>query len=90
MGMYAFGRKASLKSLIFGLILLFFDVGVIIFVYGYISGISLGGEQFIITSEGLKGLIIAMLGIMAFGFVSGYEIGKYVEEVYVKRNEKQA
>lgn len=81
-------RKANLKNFIFGLIILFISVGLILFVYGYISGMASGGEEFIIKYEGLRGLIIAMLGILVFGFVAGYEIGKYVEEVYVKRNEK--
>ena len=82
-------RKANLKNLIFGLILLFFDVGVILYVLGYIRGVASDGERFIITYEGLRFFVIVMLVILVFGFCAGYEIGKYVEEVYVERNEKQ-
>jgi hypothetical protein len=82
--------KAGLKNLVFGLITLFLDVGMILFVYGYISGMASSGEQFIVTYEGLRGILIAMFGILVLGFGSGYEIGKYVyETVYIKkRNEK--
>jgi len=67
-------------SLILGLIALFLDVGVILFVYGYIAGMASAGNQFIVTYEGLRVLIIAMFGILALGFFSGYEVGKYIEK----------
>ncbi|MEM2741892.1 MAG: hypothetical protein QXG39_09105 [Candidatus Aenigmatarchaeota archaeon] len=50
---------------------------------GYISG-----GAVCCSYEGLRDLIAAMVGIMFFGFVVGYKIGKYVEEVYFKRKFK--
>lgn len=37
------------------------------------------GEQFIITYEVLKYLIISMFGILILGFLCGFEIGRYYE-----------
>jgi hypothetical protein len=90
MSKYVLVGKASLKNLVFGLVSLFLATGLILFLYGYISGMGSSGQQFIITYDALRSIVIVMFGILFLGFGGGYEIGKYVYETMYgeKRSEK--
>ena len=81
---YIFG-KASLKNLVLGMLLLLSTVGLILFVYGYLSGMASSGGDIILKRDGVSGLFAALLGILFLGVWGGYEIGRYVEMEFSKR-----
>jgi hypothetical protein len=80
---YIYG-KASLKNLIFGIILLMFIFGVLLFVYGYVSGFTYG-EDIIVKREGWNGLFIAIFCMILLTLWSGFEIRRYAEMEFSKR-----
>jgi hypothetical protein len=84
---YIFG-KAGLKNLIYGIIFLFIAVVLIVWVYSYLNGMvsTLGAEEYItMKPEGVIGLFYFGFGILFFGSMGGYEIGRYVEMEFSKR-----
>jgi hypothetical protein len=88
---YVFG-KASLKNLIWGIICLFIAVVLIVWVYSYLNGMvsTLGAEEYLtMKPKGVIGLLYFGFGILFFGLLGGYEIGRYVEMEFSKRRLSQ-
>jgi len=88
---YVFG-KASLKNLIWGIISLFIAVVLIVWLYSYLNGMvsTLGAEEHLtMKPEGIIGLLYFGFGILFFGLLGGYEIGRYVEMEFSKRRLSQ-
>lgn len=67
------------------MLLLLLTVGLILFVYGYLSGMASSEGDIILKRDGISGLFTALLGILFLGVWSGYEIGRYVEMEFSKR-----
>ena len=84
---YVFG-KASLRNLIWGIICLFIAIVLIVWVYSYLNGMvsTLGAEEYLtMKPEGVIGLLYFGFGILFFGLLGGYEIGRYAEMEFSKR-----
>ena len=82
--------EAGIWNLLFGLICFFIAVGLVIFGYGELSGIA-AGEQVIfnMTAEIFSSTILTIfLGILLFGILGGYEIGRYIQTIFTKRRRK--
>jgi hypothetical protein len=77
--------RATTTELILGLIYVFIAVGVIIFAYGYISGMVSEGEGIIVKREGIAVLFICISLILLLGLLGGIEIGRYVQTQLAKR-----
>jgi len=81
---YVYG-EASTKNLIFGLICVFIAIVLVIWVYTYVSGMASGGEDIVMKHEGIIGLLYYGFGVLFFGLIGGFEIGRYVQTEFTKR-----
>ena len=82
-----FYSEAGIWNLLFGLICFFIAVGLVIFGYSELGGIAAGEQVFFnMTAENFSSTLLAIfLGILLFGIIGGYEIGRYVQTIFNKR-----
>lgn len=86
---YVFG-EAGVNNLILGIFIMAMAVSVILFMYGYLSGMaSHENGQIVLATEGISGLPLIMLLVLVFGIISGYEIGRYVQTQFTKRRKER-
>jgi len=78
-------KEAGVRNLITGIISLFVAIVFIIWVYSYLTGMVSGGGDLIMKREGIIGLLYFGFGILFFGLLGGFEIGRYVEMEFSKR-----
>jgi len=60
-------------------------LSIVLFLYGYISGLARSGEDIIVKLEGWNGLFIGMFFLILLASWGGYEIGRYAEMEFSKR-----
>ena len=89
---YAFG-EARVRNLVFGIILVFGAIALVLFVYGALLGKFSGvdGAEVVITDpEGfVSGLVAILLLILFLGVGGGFEIGRYVQTEFTKRRKER-
>lgn len=76
--------KVRTMDLILGLISVFIAIGLIIWVYTYVSGMASGGEDIVMKHEGIIGFLYYGFGVLFFGLLGGFEIGRYVQAQFTK------
>ena len=86
---YIYG-EAGISDLVLGLISIFMALGTIIFAYGGMLGKQSGDQiVFDMTLEKFSSTILTIwLGILFFGIIGGFEIGKYIQTEFNKRKRK--
>ena len=79
--------EAGVRNLVFGMILVFIAVGLILFGYGGLSGKPSGDQiVFDMTLEQFTSTMLAIwFAILFFGVLGGFEIGRYVQTEFTKR-----
>lgn len=87
MGRNVFG-EVRVRNLIWGLILIFIAVALIVLVYSYFSGMTSGGGDIVLKREGISGLSMVMFAILLFGLLGGFEIGRYVQTESIRRRKE--
>lgn len=85
---YVFG-EAGVSNLLLGVILIVVALGLILYGYGYLSGMASGEGNIVLTTEGISGLPLAMFLLLVLGIVGGYEIGRYVQTQFTKRRKRE-
>lgn len=81
--------KTSLKNLILGIVCVFLAVIVILFSYGYVSGLVSEGGDIIIKREGISSMFEVIGVILLLGLAGGFEIGRYAEMEFNKRKSEK-
>ena len=80
--------EAGVRHLVSGIIGIFSIVILIIFAYGYISGMASTGDIGI-KREGINALFVIMFLVLLIGVASGFEIGRYVQTEFTKRRRQR-
>lgn len=58
----------------------------IVYLYAYVSGLEVNGDRIILRD--ISGLTVLHFGILFFGVLGGFEIGRYVQTEFAKRRKK--
>jgi len=82
--------EAGISDLVLGLISIFMALGFIIFAYGGMIGKPSGDQiVFDMTPEKFSSSMLTIwLGILCFGIIGGFEIGRYIQTEFTKRKRK--
>lgn len=81
--------EGKVRNLITGIIVLFVAIALILWTYGFLSGMATSEGDIVMTREGIRNVPIIMLVILFFGLWGGFEIGRYVQTEFTKRREQR-
>ena len=82
-----FYSEAGIFNLLFGLTCIFIAFGLIIFAYGWILGQPIGDLSIndLTNEEFVSTMVLIWIGILFFGVIGGYELGRYIQTEFNKR-----
>jgi len=88
---YLFG-EARVRNLVFGIVLVFLAITLILFAYGGLLGrfSGLDGAEVVVTDpHGFVSNLLLILSLLLFlGVWGGFEIGRYAQTEFTKRRKK--
>ncbi len=73
----AVGRP-RLLSFIFGLVCVFFAVGLILFEYSYLMDLSIKAGNIVLGSSHITQLFLFFFVVLFLGLLGGFEIGRFI------------
>ena len=86
---YVYG-EAGVRHLVFGIVSIIIAVGLILVVYGYVSGAARIGDIIFEASEALASwFLIYGFFALGLGLLGGFEVGRYVQTEFTKRQKLQ-